>query len=396
MRRSEAYKIKRGDNLGDPDFWNKRLEDIDLRLHARELDGERIGGAIEDIQAAALQRLNDTLTPIINEAIDRLASVGALFEGRSDSVVEVGLGERSFVLTGETRTGYVLTDYVVIRALDENDQTVAALIAQTVGYDRENGLLTVDVALTQGAGTYNAWQIRVSAPPDIDHATRTDNPHATSAEQVGAYTKDEVDAIGTAIVSSLMGEIGTKASSAALTAGLNGKANASHSHSTEDIVGLDGALESYVAKTGAETIDGIKTFSSIPVLPNANPTAGNQAARKQYVDDVVKITRTYESSQQTMTAAGLLTLAHGMGMKPKFISMAAVCQVAEHGYSVGDEIFIHAFTDTAAQSVGVTVRFDTTNLYIRFGASGFFIFNASGGSVLMTLANWRLIARACA
>ena len=40
-----------------------------------------------------------------------------------------------------------------------------------------------------------------------------------------------------------------------------------------------------VHKTGDETIEDVKTFTSIPVLPNTDPTADNQAARKKYVDD---------------------------------------------------------------------------------------------------------------
>ena len=35
-----------------------------------------------------------------------------------------------------------------------------------------------------------------------------------------------------------------------------------------------------------KTITGIKTFSSIPVLPASNPTANNEAVRKEYVDEV--------------------------------------------------------------------------------------------------------------
>lgn len=35
---------------------------------------------------------------------------------------------------------------------------------------------------------------------------------------------------------------------------------------------------------GAQTLSGVKTFGSIPVLPGSNPTTANQAARKTYVD----------------------------------------------------------------------------------------------------------------
>ena len=39
-----------------------------------------------------------------------------------------------------------------------------------------------------------------------------------------------------------------------------------------------------VKKTGAQTIEGVKTFGSIPVLPASDPTTDNQATRKAYVD----------------------------------------------------------------------------------------------------------------
>ena len=51
---------------------------------------------------------------------------------------------------------------------------------------------------------------------------------------------------------------------------------------------LDGLADDdhpqYVKDTGDETIAGVKTFGSIPVLPASNPTTDNQATRKAYVD----------------------------------------------------------------------------------------------------------------
>jgi hypothetical protein len=43
--------------------------------------------------------------------------------------------------------------------------------------------------------------------------------------------------------------------------------------------------DNFVKMTGDQTVAGVKTFSSIPVLPGSNPTADNQAARKKYIDD---------------------------------------------------------------------------------------------------------------
>ncbi len=40
-----------------------------------------------------------------------------------------------------------------------------------------------------------------------------------------------------------------------------------------------------VETTGDQTIGGVKTFSTIPVLPASDPTSDNEAVRKKYVDD---------------------------------------------------------------------------------------------------------------
>lgn len=54
----------------------------------------------------------------------------------------------------------------------------------------------------------------------------------------------------------------------------------------------DGTLKvrtdgTFVATTGAQSVDGVKTFTSIPVIPTTTPTANGQVASKAYVDSVV-------------------------------------------------------------------------------------------------------------
>ena len=48
--------------------------------------------------------------------------------------------------------------------------------------------------------------------------------------------------------------------------------------------------------TGDETIAGVKTFTSTPVLPASNPTTDNQAARKAYVDSLLDDTEVIAGS----------------------------------------------------------------------------------------------------
>lgn len=53
--------------------------------------------------------------------------------------------------------------------------------------------------------------------------------------------------------------------------------------------GVATALSGKVATSGDETVNGVKTFGSIPVLPASDPTTDNQAARKAYVDAKVDV-----------------------------------------------------------------------------------------------------------
>jgi hypothetical protein len=60
---------------------------------------------------------------------------------------------------------------------------------------------------------------------------------------------------------------------------------------------IDNTNDDAVLLTGNQTIEGIKTFSSIPVLPAADPESANQAARKSYVDG--KISQTITENNTT-------------------------------------------------------------------------------------------------
>lgn len=57
---------------------------------------------------------------------------------------------------------------------------------------------------------------------------------------------------------------------------LSDKSDTTHNHGDQ-----------FVLITTAQTIAGVKTFSSIPVLPASNPTADNDAVRKAYVDNQI-------------------------------------------------------------------------------------------------------------
>lgn len=105
----------------------------------------------------------------------------------------------------------------------------------------------------------------------------------------------------------------------------------------------------------------------------------------------------FESSEQSMTLGGTITVAHGLGARPKLTRLILKCTTADSPYNVGDEIELgHDHTINEGGQRGFAVYYtDTTNINVVVGSSGAIPVIAPGGSYLtITLSSWRLIIRA--
>ena len=110
-------------------------------------------------------------------------------------------------------------------------------------------------------------------------------------------------------------------------------------------------------------------------------------------------TKSFESTQQTITAGGTLTVPHGLGAQPRLYLPVIICTTAELGYSVNDETLIDPGLHDGATSRGIAVLADATNIVVRIGSGGnsFQIMQKSNGaSNAITNANWKLVVRAWA
>lgn len=109
------------------------------------------------------------------------------------------------------------------------------------------------------------------------------------------------------------------------------------------------------------------------------------------------ITAGFVSAQQVITSAGGLTLAHGLGSTPTLAQVRLICLVAEHEYSIGDELFVPFYITVAGTNTGVAIVPDATNLNIRYG-NGALTFNiltkTTGVFAAITNASWNAIFRA--
>ena len=110
--------------------------------------------------------------------------------------------------------------------------------------------------------------------------------------------------------------------------------------------------------------------------------------------------KSFESAQQTITAAGSLTLAHSLGTTPKLFQAFLQNTTGELGYSIGDEVAINPATNAASgTNTGTSLVPDATNINVRFGSGGavFVIINkTTGASANITPASWALVVRAWA
>lgn len=109
----------------------------------------------------------------------------------------------------------------------------------------------------------------------------------------------------------------------------------------------------------------------------------------------------FQSTDQTITAAGLLTIPHGFGAVPEFCVFFLKCTTADIGFSVNDIVqwgTVQYTTNTAVER-GLISWSDDTNIYVRFGSSDptFTIYNKSTGAIEnITNSSWRLFVKSYA
>lgn len=153
--------------------------------------------------------------------------------------------------------------------------------------------------------------------------------------------------------------------------------------------------------TGAAVFATSPAFAGTPTAPTP-ATADNSTTipTTAYVKANVAalpFSKSFESSQQTITAGGSLTLAHGLGVKPKLYMVVLQCLTAEGGYSIGDEVLPAPSSNEAGSNRGISIVPDATNINIRNGGGGMQISRKDNGNFLnITNANWALVARAWA
>lgn len=149
--------------------------------------------------------------------------------------------------------------------------------------DLQDEVVAIETELLKTAGSVIDHG-SLSGLGDNDHPqySKTDHVHT---EYAGTNHNHDATYLGIAATAKDSDKLGGELPSAfSRTSHTHtGYAPSDHNHDTAYAAKTHGHTE-YVKNTGNETIAGVKTFSSLPVLPTATPTTNN-AIRKGYADN---------------------------------------------------------------------------------------------------------------
>lgn len=104
----------------------------------------------------------------------------------------------------------------------------------------------------------------------------------------------------------------------------------------------------------------------------------------------------FTSAEQTITASGSASMAHGLGNIPSLVQLRVICKVADQGYSIGDEVFVPMASADPATHSGVGVLVDASNITVRYASGSVFLLphKTTGSVSYITNSSWKLIVRA--
>ncbi len=122
----------------------------------------------------------------------------------------------------------------------------------------------------------------------------------------------------------------------------------------------------------AQSITGIKTFGSIPVLPASDPTTDHQATRKLYVDTKAQGTDGNYVGDDSNNRA----IAHGLGIIPRSVHISNTSGYLFH--IIKGVALISAVIPTAVSQTLAVTAMDATNFHVGNATSYANSANTSG------------------
>ncbi|MHC2250033.1 pyocin knob domain-containing protein [Bradyrhizobium elkanii] len=189
-RYDQYYRVKPRDNLGDPEYWNRRFDDIDRRVSSNEEELDAIDGLTAYIEGLALNRLDLVLAP----ALDKIALVSEqgflLAHSNSQVTLDVNTTQVFAIPDLAERELFAPSPFVTIaRKGSMTDFAFAELVA----WDRNSGQLTVRPrAIFGNPGPFIDWVIYVGTA--IQEAVMDTLAKCEAARDLALQYKGSADA----------------------------------------------------------------------------------------------------------------------------------------------------------------------------------------------------------
>lgn len=299
-----------------------------------------------------------------------------------------------------------------------SDATLTSLSALGTAADK--------VAYTTGVDTWAETSLTAAGRALIDDASAAAQRTTLGSTSVGdavfiaastAAARTAIEAAGTGVANTFVGGQSVGNGTAATTLMINGSGG-----TTLQIIGNTGSarlidffsgaslrarlIVSSTAESGGNAgsdvrfdlfddaaaliTNAVQIKRSTGAIIFGNPTGSYQGgntlnAVNLYVQGsaVLKQADIFVSADQTITLAGSLTLAHGLGAAPRLWSVVFVCVTAELGYSIGDVV-----STGSAQVPAIWP--DATNLNARYSNTAVSIAHKTTGVLTaITSANWK-------
>ena len=164
-RFEQAYRVDGGTKL-TATLWNRIFRELDTRLVSIEEKKASFEEAERQLLQIGLNRINEALLPAA-ERIFRVAELGFLVASSDEEATFVEGQEASLTIReGDQRELFTPTEFVAISRRSTPEDWV---IARTLGYSRESGVLLVRAEVVKGSGgPHDDWD--VSATPGAAQA----------------------------------------------------------------------------------------------------------------------------------------------------------------------------------------------------------------------------------
>lgn len=195
-RFDQLYRVKPRDNLGDPEYWNRRFEDVDRRVSSTEDGLEEIGGLTAYIEGLALDRLNLVLSPALDK-ISLVSNQGFLLAHSISTVTLNTATTQTFVIDNAAeRELFAPSPFVTLtRAANITDYA----FCRTISWSNLTGELVLQpIQIFGNSGPFSDWAIYVgSAVSQAVQAMLADTQAARDAA-LGYRNTANADAAATA------------------------------------------------------------------------------------------------------------------------------------------------------------------------------------------------------